>query len=102
MIEIKIPSSIKIGSIDYSIDISEAIREDLIARQRYGECNHYSRNIRIDNKLENQPFMQTFIHECMEAIDVQWCNNSLTHEQITNVANAIHQILDQLDIRFIK
>ncbi len=102
MIEIKLPTSIKIGGFDYTIDLSKEAREELISKNCYGDCSNYINRIRVDNEHNPQTFSETTLHEFIEAVNDKWCNNNLEHDEITNVSHGLHQIFEQLGVRFVK
>lgn len=102
MYEIKIPKEIKIGGIDFAIKMDEVTHISLNDRSNRGEHSDRCRLISIDNSLSSQDISITFTHECCHAVDSIYCNNELSEYQIRGMAHGIHQVLEQLGIRFVR
>ncbi len=102
MIEVRLSDSIKIGGFDYTIDCSKSARDELIGTNCYGDCSNYILRIRIDNEHKPQQFSETTLHEFVEAVNDKWCNNHIEHDDITNLSHGLHQIFEQLGVRFVK
>lgn len=102
MIEIQIPLTIKIGGFDYTIDCTKEAEVDLRARTRLGETIALTRVIKLDVSTIPPQVSETFIHEIIECIADIYCNDTLTHEQISNLSYGLHQVLEQLGVRFVK
>lgn len=102
MIKIKIPMTIRIGGFEYRIDCSKEAEIDLKARIRLGETIALTRVIKLDVSTIPQQTSETFIHEVIECIANIYCNDTLEHDQISNLSFGLHQVLEQLGVRFVK
>lgn len=100
VIKVNICGGIKVGGFDYVIDMSEQAHRNLLSRGNYGECSPRNKTILIDYQGSEQEISETFIHEIVEAINPIYCASSLTHEQITQLSNGLHQVIESLGIRF--
>ena len=100
MIEIDISKGIEVGGLHYTIETSPKISKELSSRGNSGECD--TQNLRIIlGVLEEDHTRNTFIHECLEAVNVQYCNSRLEHNDLTNMANGLSQIFKSLGIAFV-
>ena len=102
MYEIKIPKEIKVGGSDYTIKVDDVTLSYLKDHSNRGECSHRNRIIGLDNSQSPQDFSETFIHECCHAVDTIYCNDELSEWQIRGIASGLHQILEELGVRFVK
>jgi len=102
MYEIKIPKELKVGGHDYTIDTSDARDKDLEDRQVRGEHSDTLREIRVRSRLSPQEMSSTFIHEFCHAVNSVYCGNGLNELDVRNISAGIHQILEELGVRFVK
>lgn len=103
MLEVKIGETIKVGGYDYEIRCSEEGDEDLESRNEWGEHSSYFKRVTLRSKSSPQQFSETFIHEALcHAVDHIYLNDSLSENQVAVISNGIHQILEQLGVRFVK
>ncbi len=102
MIEIKIPSTIKIGGFDYEIIINQQSDQELDNNNHWGEHSSAKRWIRLHSKAKGQELTNTMIHEILHAVDSVFNNRMLTENETELLANGLHQVLEQLGIRFVK
>ena len=102
MIEIKLPESIKVGGYDYAVILSAGRSADLKHQNLWGEARHGSfRDISIDVDAPPQEFTNTVIHEITHSICKVY-GVDLGESQVTVMANGLHQVFEQLGIRFIR
>ncbi len=101
MIEIKLPESIKVGGFDFKIDLSESRSKELTCANLAGQerTEPYDISIKID--MSPQQFSNTFIHEAIHAVDSIY-RPDLEEKQVLVLTNGLHQIFEQLGIRFVK
>jgi len=100
--DIVVPSEVKIGGFTYTVDSSEEACERLRESKDFGHCINTKRLIRINTEdYSGQENSNTFLHELIEAINDVWCNPKLGHDEITNLCNGLHQVLEGLDVRFV-
>jgi hypothetical protein len=86
----KIPSSVKIGGLLYTVDIIpglSAARED----GALGSCDSNLCTILLDNILNEDQLVSVFIHEIIEAINAMY-ELGLEHRQITSLETALYQV----------
>jgi len=102
MIEIKLPKSIKVGGFDYKIDISLRRDKQLKDNDNWGEHSGRNREISIVSDCSPQQFSSTFIHEALHAVDCVYQQSELTDKQVSALSHGLHQVLEQLKIRFVK
>ena len=100
-VKIRDGDKIKIGSLDFDIEINSEADVELDSKQMYGTCDSFIRRIRVSSRLDNQRFSATFLHEVMHAITDVW-RVGLDEADNARLANGLHQVLDQLGIRFVK
>jgi len=102
MHEVKIPTSIKIGGFDYKILIDSQSDEELDNNNHWGEHSMAKRWIRIHSKASSEELNNTVIHEVLHGIDCVFNNRALTESETELLANGLHQVFEQLGIRFVK
>ncbi len=102
MIEIKIPSIIKVGGFDYTVEVSESHNKELSANSNWGEHSGMLRRIRISSECSPQQFSQTFMHESLHAIDTVYQDGKMNEVATSALANGLLQVFEQLGVRFIK
>ena len=100
MIEIKIPSQIKIAGHDYTVELVKDM--SLQAEGSFGSHSTLLREIKIDARLNPQEMSCGFIHEFCHAISAVFRHSHLSEEDISAMSSGIHQVLEQLEIRFVK
>ncbi len=102
MVEILLPSTIKIGGFDYEIKVDGETDTLLIDNDNWGEHSGRQRLLRIKSTAPPQQFSKTFIHEILHAIDLVYQNGKLSNEEVSAISNGLLQVLEQLDVRFVK
>ncbi len=100
--KVSIPKSLKFGGFDYSIDMSQSTVQQLMGRGHYGECAGMTKEIRLDSSQSPQQLSETFIHECLEAVSTVWCDRGVAHDHLSILATGLHQVLEQLEVRFVR
>ena len=102
MIKIEVPETIKIGGYDYSIEASAELNKELNATSRYADSNDCLRRIRLSTDTSEQQTSNDFIHECLHQVDSVYNGPSLSENNVKQLANGLHQIFEQLGIRFVR
>lgn len=102
MTEVKLPSSIKVGGIDFSIERSPEHNKELHALNLWGECSPPLQRIRLASDTLPQIFGEVAIHEILHAIDHIYVGKELTERQIEALAQGLFQVMEQLGVRFVK
>ena len=102
--EIKIPRQIKLYELTCLIKHGEIITAELQKQRCYGVFlkDKNARHIWLDASQSSSDLSNTFIHECLEFINQSTLDGELKHRNIAAISNGLHQILEQLGIRFVK
>lgn len=100
--KVVIPACIKVGGFDYSIKADSENDVELKDNDNWGEHSGRLRQIRIQSDCTPQQFSQTFLHEILHAIDTVYQGVKLSNEEITSLSSGLFQVLEQLDVRFVK
>jgi len=92
----KIPKKITIGGINYKVKRNQIFDDD-----RDGSMHWDNSLIKIKNGLSRDAENQTFLHEVVHAIDSSYLGDKiedeLGHEFIDILANALYQVLQQVE-----
>ena len=91
----KIPSKVRVGSIDYTIN-SKDERQILNARQCYGVIDYEYHTIELDSGIQDiQGLERTFLHELVHAIVKEHkINLEGDSEEVTDkLAYGLHQVI---------
>lgn len=99
---VKIPKVVKVGGFTYRVEVSGEMDKDLESRSLYGDCSGHRRRIGLWSHQTGQEMSQTFLHECLHTIVSVYCANRLEEDHIRGMAHGLHQILEQLGVRFVK
>ncbi len=99
MKEIIVPNSIKIGGFDYSIEMSPLHTLELRDANRYAEQSSVLHRIRVSEDFSPQQISASLIHELIHAVDAIYNYSALEDKEVEAIANGLHQVLEQLDIR---
>ncbi len=100
MYEIEIPESIKVGGCDYTIYIDTPTDRELELDSHIGQHSDLLKRIRIRSSLLPQQFSEVFFHEVLHAVSCVYCAD-LEERQVVGMSNGIHQVLEQLGVRFV-
>lgn len=87
----KIPKTLKVGGIIYQVKRVIGLaagRED----NAMGVCDPNVCKIKLDSSLTTQALESTFLHEIIEAIDIQY-DMKLDHGIISTLEVALYQVL---------
>lgn len=95
-----LPKSIKIGGFDYAIEISDYHNQELEAKTAWGDHSEFLKRIRVASGCSSQQFSQAALHEILHAVDFVYNNGNLSEDAVSALSNGLHQILEQLGIRF--
>ncbi|MDT2438325.1 hypothetical protein P7D98_23030 [Enterococcus avium] len=93
----KIPLEIKVGGINYTIEMVEVI--DVGGERNFqGMCHFDLAKIEILNSLSDQRIEQTFIHELTHAIFYEAGYDEQDEDMINRVGIVLHQVMKELII----
>ena len=98
MVEVQIPETIKIGGFDYSVCYDD---DELTRRREWGHFWPLQRQLSLMKKASPQQLNCTFIHELLHAVDDIYLADQLEEGIVFSLANGLHQIFEQLGIRFV-
>ena len=94
-----IPKKVKVAGHTYKVGIeNERLNESGLA----GDCWHGELKIGLTDELRGGKkappsyIEETFIHEILHCVDVQYNNNQLTEEQVVRLATGLHQVTKDL------
>ena len=102
MIEIKIPKEVKVGGIDYEVKIDSQTDRELADCSLNGSSSELLRRIEVSSTLNAQCLSETFIHEFCHAVNNIYCDSHILEPDIDGISHGIHQILEELGVRFVK
>lgn len=100
--DIKIPKHLNVAGHRYKISITPQTTKLLESEGYRGGHSDLLRVIEVRDDLPEQETSCTFLHECIHAVDAVFCNARLSEADIKSLANGLHQILEQLKVRFVK
>ena len=100
--DVKIPKRLKIGGFDYKIRTNKSTSRGLGADGKWGRHRPTTREILIDIETSTSQVSVSFIHECLHAIDSIYGNACLSERENESLSNGLHQVLEQLGVRFVK
>ena len=102
MIEIKLPKEIKIGGLTFESRWDEETKRRLDEIRHTGQASYAAQEIRLHPDTSPEQFSLNFIHEVLHHIDSVYCNDSIVEKDISGLSNGLHQVLEQLGVRFTK
>jgi len=100
LVKIILPAAIKIGGLNYKIEMNEVADRELDARREYGAACSMLKRIRVRSNMDDQQFNLTFLHELVHVIDDVYVGDELSERQIGRIANGLYQVFEQLGISF--
>ncbi len=100
--EVKIPKRLKIGGFDYRVRTDKRTAGELDAEAKWGSHRPTTRELLVGTTASPQQISATFIHECLHAVDSVYADYSLSEAQTRSLSGGLHQILEELKVRFVK
>ena len=97
--KIKVPKSIKVGGFDYKVIFKDGESQD---GEKWGWWRNDPQEIEVRGDAPPQRFSSTFLHEVMHAVDDTYLGSKLVESDIVGLVAGLHQVLEQLNIRFVK
>ena len=102
MIEVAIPSKLKIGGFVYSVESGDAVDVELQSRGLWGFHNNFYRKIQVRNKGTAQQLSHNLLHEIFHGIEESYAIDPvLSEHQIDAIGGGLTQIFEQAGIRFV-
>lgn len=102
MQNIPIPRKVKIGGFDYTVVADGKADRELSGLNWVGSESLNDQRIQIHTNQSPQGTSNTFLHEITHAINRIYNNGKLCEEDVNQVANGLHQVMEQLGIRFVR
>ena len=100
--KVKIPKKLKVAGHSYKVCRNPQLTKELESEGYRGSHSDFLRVIEMRDDLSDEETSCTFVHECIHACDVVFCCAHLSESDIKGMANGLHQILEQLGVRFVK
>jgi hypothetical protein len=94
-VKIPAPTSVQIGGKKLSVKIVPNL---ILTEGNCGSCCMGSLTIELDAGLPPSTKTETYLHECFEAINKVWMADSLSHDDIDRLGEALFQVLQELGI----
>ena len=94
-----VPKKVRVAGHTYKVKIEN---ERLNGAGLAGDCWHGEHTIGLTNMLRSGTpasstyIEETFIHELLHCVDVQYNNAQLTEEQVVRLSTGIHQVIKDL------
>jgi len=101
MIEIPIGDSIKVGSYTYELRCGDNIVEELECKGLWGSTWAKVKRVDLNTRSSPEQFSNTVVHELLHCVDKEYLADKLEEDTITLLTNGIHQVLEQLGVRFV-
>lgn len=99
--KIDVSEGFELGCFHYEVKSDDKTDDDLRSRQRYGETSFTKHEVSISRDFDVEQYHDTFCHECLESINVMFCDDKLSHHQVKNISHGFAQILKSLDVQFV-
>lgn len=99
--KVDISKGFELVNFHYAVRSDKQADSELRSTQRYGSTSFTEHEVSISNDFDGEQYHDTFLHECLEAINVELCDNKLTHHEIKNISHGLAQILKSLDVQFV-
>jgi len=100
--EVKIPKKLRIAGFSYTISMNPKSDRQLESNSYRGTHSDHLRTINIKSDLTPQEMSCTLLHEYMHAVELLYCAGRLSEADIGGLSNGLHQILEELGVRFVK
>ena len=99
-VEVDISGGIEVGPFHYEVEVGKEASQELRGRERYGEICYQNQKIRLGNTWGQERLNETFMHEVVEAVNNEYSNSSLKHEEIVCLGNGLAQVMKSLGVVF--
>ena len=98
--KVSVPSSLEIGGATYAIRVEDEL--ELLRNNHVGETRHLELEIVLSTEGAPDRRSHTFLHECLHAIDEEYCDSkAMTEDGTDAVASGLLQVLKQLGIELV-
>jgi hypothetical protein len=102
MMNIDIPKKIKIAGFDYKIRMDKEADKDLQSMNWLGSQSCNRQLIQVHSDQSPQQMSNTFLHEIIHAVNGLYNNNKMDEDGVNQLANGMHQVFEELGIRFVR
>ena len=99
--KVDVHSGFDLGGFHYPVLSDKKSDVELRSTQRYGSTSFTEHTVSISRDFDDEQYHDTFLHECVEAINVMFCDGQLKHAEIKNISHALAQIFKSLDVQFV-
>jgi len=86
---VKKPHGVKIGTLNYEVEYCSPLTDGDSSQLLYGHHMHSAIKIKIASDYPEERQRETFVHECLHAVDSRYCNDKLTEDQIACLSNGL-------------
>ncbi|WP_321991524.1 hypothetical protein [Marispirochaeta aestuarii] len=83
----KRPAFVNIGTQNYGVEYHEHLTAD--GSLLYGHHLHSEIKIKVNTDYPEDLQRETFVHECLHAIDCRYLNDKLSEDQVSVLASGI-------------
>jgi hypothetical protein len=97
---IDVSKGFELGCFHFQVLSGGEVDNELSSRGRHGECHDCLHILTVSSQFSPDQFHNTFLHELIEATNTLYCNDKITHDGITNLANGLSQALKSLGVNF--
>ncbi len=95
----EIPKKLRIGGIDYTVEIVDFKDSDFIKVTHWGHCYHGECKIILNNNINKQKLWQTLLHEAVHIIDNEY-NVGLDEDNVDRITSGLYAFLKDNKINF--
>ena len=99
---IPIPQTLQIGGYDYLVLCDAETDKTLALQNAVGTEDEHPPAICLCSTLCEQEFSNVFIHEILHAVGRMYYNNGLDEGLVVQVANGLHQVFEEMGVRFVR
>jgi hypothetical protein len=89
------PKTVTVGGKTFQVRIDDS---QTVARGRDGVCDPLTESICICSHLPSAWKSSTYFHEIVEAVNTIWLAESLNHDDIDRLGEAIYQVFSDMGI----
>ena len=98
--KIPVKKGFSLGCYKWKVKSDIQTDKKLQSEHRYGACDFGKRTLEIGTDYNEDQYHSTFIHEIIEAINEEDVNGKLKHDEVTNLANGMSQVMKSLGVVF--
>ena len=84
---------IPVGAVTYVLQVSAKLDAEMRDENCHGTCNKRTCEIQVRADLAPERFMEVLCHEVAHGINNEYCNSSMTEDQVHGCGEGIAQVL---------